>query len=114
MFWLPTINTLVRNVGHNLWMTNCNVGDMFLNYQLHDKILLYMAVDLTCLQDSPKETGPEWVVWDRNLMGFAASPYNSVMMALVAKEVCKVDRLETGVGCDGKELKLNPFSVGVC
>jgi len=46
-------------------------------------------------------------VWDRNLMGFAASPYNSIKMALVAEEICKGDRFETGVGCDGKEL--NPF-----
>jgi hypothetical protein len=44
-------------------------------------------------------------VWDRNLMVFAASPYNSfIKMALVAEEICKG---ETGVGCDGKEL--NPF-----
>jgi len=37
------------------------------------------------------------------LMGFAASPYNSIKMALVAKEVCKGNRLETGVGVDKKE-----------
>ena len=47
-------------------------------------------------------------VWDRNLMVFAASPYNSsIKMALVAEEICKGNRFETGVGCDGKEL--NPF-----
>ncbi len=103
-FWLPTMNTLVRNVGCNLWMTDCNVGDMFLNYQLHYKVWPYTAVELTCLQDSPKETGPEWAVWDRNLMGFAASPYNSIKMALVAEEVCKGDCFKTGVGCDRKEL----------
>jgi hypothetical protein len=40
-------------------------------------------------------------------MGFAASPYNSIKMALVAKEVCKGNRLETGVGADEKEL--SPF-----
>ncbi len=64
------------------------MGDMFLNYQLHEEIWLYTAVDLTCLQDIPKETGPEWAVWDRNLMGFAASPYNSIKVAFVAKVVC--------------------------
>ncbi len=40
-------------------------------------------------------------------MGFAASPYNSIKMALVAEEICKGDRLATGVEVDGKEL--NPF-----
>ncbi len=66
-----------------------------------------MAFDLTGLQGSPKETGPKWAVWDRNLMGFVASPYNFIKMALVAKEVLKGGRFKTGVGCDGKEL--NPF-----
>ncbi len=78
-FWLPTIDTLVRNIGR----------------------------DLTCLRGSPAKGGPEWAVCDRSLMGFAASPYNSIKMALVAEEVCKGDQLETGVGLDGKEL--NPF-----
>ena len=41
-------------------------------------------------------------------MGFAASPYSSVKMALVVKEVCRGSRHEEGLGLDGKEL--NPFS----
>ena len=40
-------------------------------------------------------------------MGFAASPYCSVKMALVVEEVCRGDRHEEGMGSDGKEL--NPF-----
>ncbi len=40
-------------------------------------------------------------------MGYVASPHNSIKMALVAKEVCKGNRCELGVGCDRK--KLNPF-----
>ena len=40
-------------------------------------------------------------------MGFAASPYCSVKMALVVEEVCRGDRHEEGVGSDGKDL--NPF-----
>jgi hypothetical protein len=40
-------------------------------------------------------------------MGYGALPHNSIKMALVAKEVCKGNRCESGVGCDGKEL--NPF-----
>jgi hypothetical protein len=88
-------------------MTDHDMGDMFLNYQLHEEVQPYTAVDLICPQDSPKETGSEWEVWDRNLMGFAASPYNSIKVALVAEEVCKGDCFEMGVGCDGKEQ--NPF-----
>ena len=85
-------------------MTDRDVGDMFLNYQLHEEVRPFTAVDLSGLRT---DQGPAWAVWDRNLMGFAASPFNSIKMALVAEEVCKGNRLETGVGPDGKEL--NPF-----
>jgi hypothetical protein len=37
-------------------------------------------------------------------MGFAASPYNSIKMALIAKEICKGDCHDKRVGLDGKEL----------
>jgi hypothetical protein len=57
-------------------MMDRDIRDMFLNYQLHEEVRPYTAVDLTGLQDIPKETGPEWAVWDRNLMDFVASPYN--------------------------------------
>jgi hypothetical protein len=90
-------------------MTDRDVGNMFLNYQLHEEVCLFTAVDLSCLYEDPVEAGSKWAVWDRNLMGFAALPYNSIKMALVAKEkeVCKGDRFQTGLGLDGKEL--NPF-----
>ena len=80
---------------------------MFLNYQLHEDVRAFTGVDLTSLYAEPKDPGPRMAVWDRNLMGFAASPYNSIKMALVADEICKGDQFEMGVGCDGKEL--NPF-----
>jgi hypothetical protein len=56
-FWLPTIDMLVRNVGRDSWMMDRDIRDMFLNFQLHDKVRPYTAVDLTCLQDSPAEGG---------------------------------------------------------
>jgi hypothetical protein len=40
-------------------------------------------------------------------MGFAASPYNSIKMALIADKICRGDRHKEGVGADRKEL--NPF-----
>jgi hypothetical protein len=87
-FWLPTIDLLVRAVGLTSWMTDRDVGDMFLNFQLHEDVRPFTGVDLTSLYDGPEDPGPRMVVWDRSLMGFAASPYNSIKMALVAKEIC--------------------------
>jgi hypothetical protein len=34
-FWLPTIDSLVRALDEQSWMTDCDVSNMFLNYQLH-------------------------------------------------------------------------------
>ena len=80
------------------------MGDKFLNYQLHKDVRLFTGVDLTSLYAGPEDSGPRMAVWDRYLMGFVVYPYNSIKMALVAKEICKGDRFEMGVGCDGKEL----------
>ena len=80
---------------------------MFLNFQLHRSVVPFTGVDLSSLYEGSDEVGPRWAVWDRTLMGFAASPYNSIKMALVAEEICKGNRHEEGVGIDGKEL--NPF-----
>ncbi|KAL3816316.1 hypothetical protein ACHAXA_008387 [Cyclostephanos tholiformis] len=37
-FWLPTIDMPVQNVGQESWMMDRDVGDMFLNYQLHEDV----------------------------------------------------------------------------
>jgi len=110
-FWLPTIVSLVHAVCSTSWMTNQDVEDMFLNYQLHEDVRPFTGVDLTSLYAGPEDPGPRMAVWDRNLVGFAASPYNFIKMALVAEEICKGDRFEMGVGCNGK--KLNPFQWNV-
>jgi len=83
-FWLPTIDLLVRALDKNSWMTDWDVGEMFLNFQLHKDIVPFTGVDLSSSYDSPEDTGPRWDMWDRNLMGCVASPYNSIKMALVA------------------------------
>ena len=89
--WLPTIDSLVHTVCSTSWMTDRDLGYMFLNYQLHEDVRPFTGVDLTSLYARPEDTGPMMAVWDRNLV----------------EEICKGDRFETGVGCDGKEL--NPF-----
>ncbi len=100
-FWLFIIDLLVRALDENSSMTDRDVGDMFLNFQLHRTAVLYTGVHLSLLYKSDADTGLRWAVWDRNLMGFAASPYNSIKMALVAEEICRGDRHEQG--------ELNPF-----
>jgi hypothetical protein len=88
-------------------MTDRAVGDMFLNFQLHESVVPFTRVNLSLLYENGNDAGPRWAVWDRNLMVFTALPHSSIRMALVAKEVCRGDRHEEGIGLDGKEL--NPF-----
>jgi hypothetical protein len=83
-FWLPTIDSLLRALGKYSWMTDRDIGDMFLNFQLHESVVPYTGVDLSTLYGTEEEDGPRWAVQGRNLRGFAASPYNSIKMALTA------------------------------
>jgi hypothetical protein len=77
-FWLPAIDSLLRALDKYSWMTDRDIGDMFLNFQLHKTIVPHTGVDLLTMYGTEEEDGPRWAVWDRNLMGFAASPYNSI------------------------------------
>lgn len=106
-FWLPTVDTLIRALDKNSWLADRDIGDMFLNFQLHHSVVPYTGVDLRPLYEDGEEAEPKYAHWDRNLMGIKPSPYNSIKLALIAEEVCKGDRHETGVGADGREL--NPF-----
>ena len=90
-FWLPMIDSLACVCDVDTWMTDRDIGDMFLNFQLHASVIPFTGVDRAPLYNDLDKVGPRWAVWDRNLMGFAASPYNSIKMALVAEEICKGD-----------------------
>jgi hypothetical protein len=57
-FWLPTIKSLVCGLDSNLWRTDRDVGDMGLNFQLHEDVVPYTGVDLLTLYDKPEDPGP--------------------------------------------------------
>ncbi len=63
-FWLPTINLLVRALDKDSWMTDHDVGDMFLNFQLHESMKQFTGVNLSSLYKTESEPGLRWVVWD--------------------------------------------------
>jgi hypothetical protein len=84
-------NTLARGLDEQSWMTDRDIGDMFLNFQLHASAILFTGINLASLYDSTEETGLQSAMWDRNLMGFAPSPYNCLKIALIVEEVSKGD-----------------------
>ena len=106
-FWMPTVWSLIRTLDTDSWMTDRDIADMFLNFQLHPTIIPYAGVDLGPLHEDEGDQGiPRWAVWDRMLMGFSGSPYGAVKLGLVVEEVCRGNRHITGEK-GGREL--NPF-----
>ncbi|MGA0861210.1 MAG: hypothetical protein ACO3R2_16720, partial [bacterium] len=91
-FWLPTIDSLVRSLDANSWMTDRDIGDMFLNFPLHESARPYAGVDIKPILVAGETKQHRWYQWTRNAMGFAPSPYNSIKMSLIAEEVIKGDR----------------------
>jgi hypothetical protein len=90
-FWLPTVDSMARALNKGSWMTDRDVEDMFLNFQLHESVVPYTRVDLLLFYEAGGEDGPRWAVWDRNLMGFSASPYNPIKMLLIVGVICRGD-----------------------
>ena len=90
-FFLPTVNSLLRIVDDKSMMSDCNMGEMFHQFQLHEDTVLESGVDLGPLQLSTVECSQRYMVWRRSLMGFRPLPYNCIRMYLVAKEVIRGD-----------------------
>jgi hypothetical protein len=57
-FWSPTIDSLLRGLDNSSWMTNQDIGDMFLNFQLHDSVVPFTRVDLSALYETGYDSGP--------------------------------------------------------
>jgi hypothetical protein len=83
LFCLPTVSLLLRIVDEETLMLDMDVGEMFLNFQLHANTIKFASP----LNFTPEECLHCLMWWTCNLMGFRPSPYNSIWMYLVAKEV---------------------------
>ena len=94
-FWLPTVESLLRIVDETSFMEDRDVGEMFLNYELHPAVRKFAGVDVRPLEFTEAECPNRWLCWTKNLMGFRSSPYNSVKMYLVAEEVIRGGRLDS-------------------
>ena len=70
-FWLPTIESLVRACDVETWMTDRDIGDMFLNFQLHASVVPFTGVDLASLYNNLDEVGGlcgTGIRWDLQLL----------------------------------------------
>ena len=97
-FTLPTVESLLRAVGPGTWMGDIDIGEMFLNFPLHESAQMYCGVDLTTL--FPEELSHEnqnqklWERWTRCLMGAKASPYQAIRAMLWAEDAMRGDRYD--------------------
>jgi hypothetical protein len=73
-------------------MEDQDIGEMFLNFNLHPLVQRFAAIDLALLELSERTCPHQHMCWTRNLMGFKPSPYNLVCTYLVAKDVIRGDR----------------------
>ena len=88
-FYLPSVEALLRCVDHSSYMEDRDIGEMFLNFELHANTRRFVGVDIRPLD---LKVGTNWLGWTKNLMGFRSSPYNSVKMYLISEEIIRGDR----------------------
>ena len=77
-FFLPTVDSILRNASSSTWFGDIDLGEMFLNYPLDEAVRPYAGVDVTNAADEVmKEKELKRVIerWARCLMGFKPSPF---------------------------------------
>ena len=101
-FYMPTIDACLRSVEASTYSGDNDLGDMFLNYILHEAIRSYVGIDVTDCLLSPKENYYEprdeyhgrakiWYRWNRCMMGFSQSPYNAIKACHHSEEIMRGD-----------------------
>jgi hypothetical protein len=94
-FSLPTAATHLRALDAGYQMADVDIGEMFLNFVLHESMQSLCGVDLSDLFiDEMGEKKVLWERWVRCAMGLKSSPYQAVQAVMVAEEVIKGDRLD--------------------
>jgi hypothetical protein len=89
-FAMPTVEAHMCFVGTKGYLGDIDVGDMFLNFILHEYVRKVSGANLTpfspeeLLKDSEKRV--VWEHWTRCRMGFKSSPYNAIQAILFAEE----------------------------
>ncbi len=59
-FWLPTIDSLLRSLDTDSWMADCDIGDMFLNFELHPSAWPFAGVDIAPILEPEELAQVSW------------------------------------------------------
>jgi hypothetical protein len=106
-FHLPTVDALLRIVDHTSVMEDRDVGEMFLNFELHHNTRKFVGVDVRPLELDQSIAAHNWLGWTKNLMGFRSSPYNSVKMYRICEEIVRGDRHDPNNAFQWDHVRLN-------
>ena len=106
-FFLPSVESLLRIVDHTTYMEDRDIGEMFLNFELHPNTRRFTGVDVGPLELDIDGVRQHWLIWNKNLMGFKSSPYNSVKMYHVVEEVVRGDRRDLNNAFQWDHVDLN-------
>ena len=69
-FFLPTIDSVLRNADSSTWFGDIDLGEMFLNYFLDEAVRPWAGVDVRVVSKAKESER-----WERCLMGLRPSPY---------------------------------------
>jgi hypothetical protein len=97
-FALPPTEAMTDSLTEDSWMLDHDIGEMFLNFPMHESIQPYSGIDVRpyCYPGSTQTHIERWV---RCMMGSTAAPYVTTQCLALAKEVVYGD----------KSLPDNPF-----
>ena len=100
-FYLPTPHAAARNLNYNYCGVDIDLGEMFLNFPLHQSLRPVSGVDLRPFKDHLEKRPASRVGssvsasrWERCWMGFRPSPYWSVRFYYLAEEFVRGNRLD--------------------
>ena len=104
-FWLPTSKTMTRLLSYGYEVVDLDIGEMFLNFPLHESLVPYSGMDLSPFRKEITRDFPElkeWLAkkrllttWTRCWFGFTGSPELSARHYYLAEEFVRGDRLAT-------------------
>jgi hypothetical protein len=93
-FFLPTVDSILRNASSSSWFGDIDLGEMFLNYPLDEDIRPYAGVDVTNVDsDSGTASDIKRIIerWARCLMGFKPSPFVATQIFGWGEEIISGD-----------------------
>ena len=87
-FFLPVVDSILRNATSTTWFGDIDLGEMFLNYALDLEIRQYAGVDVTEVEEHDCQSVKRVLErWTRTLMGFRPSPYVATQTFAWSEEV---------------------------